>query len=378
MEFRDLKIQYRILKNDIDLAIKRVMDNAEFISGKEVKALEEQLAEYVGVKHCITCGNGTDALILALMAWKVGMGDAVFIPDFTFFATGEAPASCGATPVPVDVDKETFNISPFLLEEAIKRVIEEGILRPKAIIAVDLFGQPADYISIKKIAKKYGLLLLEDGAQGFGGAILSQRACSFGDISVTSFFPAKPLGCYGDGGAVFTDDDDWADEIRSLCIHGRGKDKYDNVRIGMNSRLDTMQAAILQVKLQQFISYELSQINEVARWYELILSNIIETPKIRENYLSSWAQYTIICKNIEERYKLQKALKLADIPSMVYYAKGMHEQKAFENKCVHIGRYDNTMYLKDRVLSLPIHPYLKKEQVKYIGKIVSEALGTGA
>ena len=222
MQFRDLQTQYQNLKSDIDGAIMKVMDMGNFISGKQVSELEEQLAEYVGVKYCITCGNGTDALSLALMTWNIGQGDAVFVPDFTFFASGEVVAFEGAVPIFVDIDEDTFNISPTSLEEAIQVVRKEGKLTPRAIIAVDLFGQPANYSDIRKIAQKYGLLLLEDGAQSFGGQIGEKKACSFGDISTTSFFPAKPLGCYGDGGAVFTDNEEWADLLKSYRIHGKG------------------------------------------------------------------------------------------------------------------------------------------------------------
>ena len=254
MQFRDLQKQYQVLKSDIDQAISQVLTDGNFISGTQVAELEEKLATCVGTKHCVTCGNGTDALTLALMVWGIGAGDAVFVPDFTFFASGETPAYAGATPVFVDVEEDTFNISPASLEEAILEIKREGKLTPRVIVAVDLFGQPADYPRIRQIADRYGLLILEDGAQGFGGRIGQQRACSFGDISTTSFFPAKPLGCYGDGGAVFTDNDEWALLLRSYRIHGKGTDKYDNVRIGMNSRLDTLQAAILQVKLRAVVT----------------------------------------------------------------------------------------------------------------------------
>lgn len=374
MEFRDLKAQYQELKSEIDDVVKRVMENADFISGMEVKELEERLAKYVGVKHCITCGNGTDALLLALMAWGVGKGDAVFVPDFTFFASGEAPALCGATPVFVDVERDTFNMSPDSLEDAIKFVWEEGKLEPKVIVAVDLFGQPADYDSIQKIAQTYGLLILEDGAQGFGGSIGEKKACSFGDIAATSFFPAKPLGCYGDGGAVFTDNDEWDKLIRSYCVHGKGENKYDNVRLGMNSRLDTIQAAILQVKLKAFQEYELERVNQIAKWYTSFLEDGIAAPVIREGFFSSWAQYTVVCKGIAKRQHIQAALSEAQIPSMIYYAKGMHEQKAFEGTGLLAGSYANTNYLKDRVLSLPIHPYMQKGQVEIVAEIMNKIL----
>lgn len=228
MQFRDLQKQYEVLKENIDRFVADVVFSAHFISGPQVAELEGKLAEYVGVRHCITCANGTDALTIALMAWDIGDGDAVFVPDFTFFSSGECPAGFGATPIFVDVDERTYNMDPVKLEEAIIRVRDEKKYRPKAVVTVDLFGLPADYDAIRPICEKYGLLILEDGAQGFGGSIRGKRACSFGDISTTSFFPAKPLGCYGDGGAIFTDNDEWAALMRSICVHGKsGEDKYD-------------------------------------------------------------------------------------------------------------------------------------------------------
>lgn len=372
MEYRDLKKQYLTLKQDIDEAVFRVMHNANFISGAEVIELEVQLANYVGVKHCITCGNGTDALVLSLQAMQVKQGDAVFVPDFTFFASAEAPAICGATPVFVDVDADTYNMSAVSLENAIQKVLEEGKLQPKVIIAVDLFGQPADYIAIREIATKYNLLILEDGAQGFGGMIGDKRACSFGDIATTSFFPAKPLGCYGDGGAVFTDREDWAETIRSLRIHGKGQDKYDNVRIGMNSRLDTMQAAILQVKLKAFEEYELSQVNKLATYYTEMLKDVVKTPAIKDGFYSSWAQYTIQLKDEQQRDEVQRKLKENGIPSMVYYKKAMHEQRAFGGLMEHVTNH--AVLLTKKVLSLPVHPYLTLAQLEEVTGIVGEVV----
>lgn len=366
MEFRDLKIQYQNLKTQIDGAISKVCSDTDFISGTAVEELEKQLASYVGARHCITCGNGTDALVLSLMAWGIGPGDAVFVPNFTFFASGEAPAFLGAVPVFVDVERDTFNISVQALEEAVLYTINNTDLVPKVIIAVDLFGQPADYPEIRKIADKYNLLVLEDAAQGFGGAIGNKKACSFGDISTTSFFPAKPLGCYGDGGAVFTNNDSWAEIIRSLCVHGKGSSKYDNVHIGMNSRLDTIQAAILQVKFESFVKYELEQVNQVAEWYKTGLQEIVFIPEIKKDFYSSWAQYTVICKSLDEREYIQKILKRNNIPYAVYYSKGMHEQVAFRKKCIEVGEYENTVYLKEKVISLPIHPYMKKDDVLFV------------
>ena len=331
MQFRDLKAQYLHLKKDIDASIAEVINNTNFISGKQVNELEEQLAEYVGVKHCITCGNGTDALTLMMMAWDIKEGDAVFVPDFTFFSSGEVVSFAGATPVFYDVCKDTFNADVYSLEKSIIAVRSEGKLTPKAVIAVDLFGQPADYRSLQKICDKYGLLLLEDGAQGFGGKIGERKACSFGDAATTSFFPAKPLGCYGDGGAVFVNDDETAAYLRSVRIHGKGSFKYDNVRIGMNSRLDTLQAAILIPKFKAFCEYELDAVNKVAELYSRQLEGSVVTPEVPDDFYSSWAQYTIQLEDKEIRDRLQKELKEKDIPTMIYYPKPMHGQTAFRD-----------------------------------------------
>lgn len=362
MEFRDLKKQYQVLKKEIDQSIDGVLNQCNFISGAPVTELEETLSEYVGVKHCITCANGTDALTMALMAWGIKKGDAVFVPDFTFFASGEVVAFLGATPVFYDVDINTYNADPISLEKAIKAVIEEGVLTPKVIMTVDLFGQPADYKKIQAIADKYQLLLLEDGAQGFGGRIGEQKACSFGDISTTSFFPAKPLGCYGDGGAIFTNDDQIADYLKSIRIHGKGKDKYDNIRIGWNSRLDTLQAAILSVKFKAFKDYELEKINFVAEQYNNLLNKYVTIPYIQPNMLSSWAQYTIQVESEKIREELRSYLNQKKIPSMIYYPKSMGEQKAFST-CRKYVSCENSNKICKQVLSLPIHPYMEKEDV---------------
>ena len=377
MQFRDLKYQYQVLKKDIDAAMLKVASDCNFISGKQVKELEEELAGYVGAKHCISCANGTDALSLAMMAWGIKEGDAVFVPDFTFFSTGEIVSFAGATPVFVDVALDTFNISIDSLEKKIKDTIEEGKLTPKAVIPVDLFGLPADYDSVRKIADKYNLLVLEDGAQGFGGKIGERRACSFGDISTTSFFPAKPLGCYGDGGAVFTDDDDAAALLRSISVHGKGTMKYDNVRIGLNSRLDTMQAAILTVKLRAFKEYEVADINKVADRYTELLGGVVKTPVIPDGFYSSWAQYTIQLDSKEERDGLQAELKKNDIPSMVYYPKPMHKQQAFEKLSFNEDDYANTTQLCDTVLSLPMHPYLTEVDMDKVVEVVKQYKARG-
>ena len=376
MEFRDLKKQYEVLKPQIDAAITDVVTGAHFISGPQVAALEKKLAAYVGVKHCITCGNGTDALTLALMAWNVGAGDAVFVPDFTFFSSGECPAYEGATPIFVDVDPHTYNMDPEKLQQAIEQVRAEGEYTPKAVVAVDLFGQPADYDRILPLCKQYGLLLLEDGAQGFGGSLHGKMACSFGDIGTTSFFPAKPLGCYGDGGAIFTDNDDWAALIRSLAVHGKsGQDKYNNIRLGMNSRLDTLQAAVLDVKFEAFQKYELEAVNRVATWYtEALQGGGLVLPEVRPGFVSSWAQYTVQLPQGTDRAAVQATLKAQGIPTMVYYAKPMHEQGAFEGTRSAQADCPVTERLCETVLSLPMHPYMSEQQVREISDAVRNAL----
>lgn len=373
MQFRDLKKQYEVLKNDIDDAMVKVATDCNFISGKQVSELEEELAKYVGVKHCISCANGTDALSMVMMAWGVKEGDAVFVPDFTFFASGEVVAFEGATPVFYDVNADTFNASLESLELAIEAVVKEGKLNPKAIIAVDLFGQPANYTELEKVAKKHNLLLLEDGAQGFGGAIGERRACSFGDAATTSFFPAKPLGCYGDGGAIFTNDDEVAEYLKSIRVHGKGSFKYDNVRIGWNSRLDTIQAAILQVKFKAFKEYELDGVNNAAEKYTELLKEHVKVPVVPNGMYSSWAQYTIQLNSKEQRDKLQTYLKEHGIPTMIYYPKPMHKQGAFEGNKVYVP-CNVTEKLCENVLALPMHPYLTDEDVEKICEHIKNCL----
>lgn len=354
MQFIDLAAQYQHLKVKIDKRIQNVLDHGKYIMGPEVAELEKELADYVGVKHAITCANGTDALTLSLMVLGIEEGDAVFCPTFTFFATAEVIAYEGATPVFVDSNEETFNICPEHLEQQIKVTLAEGKLKPKAIIAVDLFGLPANYPALQKIADKYGLKLLEDAAQGFGGSIDGQKAGSFGDIATTSFFPAKPLGCYGDGGAVFTNSDEYAELLKSYRVHGKGSDKYDNVRIGMNSRLDTIQAAILLEKLAEFPT-ELKNRNSAADKYSKELADKYKTPSVPEGYVSSWAQYTLVS---DEREKEMARYKEQGIPTMVYYGTCMHQQTAFK----HLGHTDAEFPIASKlaksVFSLPMHPYL--------------------
>lgn len=376
VQFRDLNIQYQLHKGEIDRAIKDVLSYADFINGRQVEQLESKLADYVGVKYCVSCANGTDALQLALMAWNIGENDAVFVPDFTFFSSGEVVPTVGGIPIFVDIDVDTYNMSPESLERAIQYVVKHTDLQPKVVIVVDLFGQPADFIQIRKIADKYHLLILEDAAQGFGGKIGDRKACSFGDISTTSFFPAKPLGCYGDGGAIFTDNAKWAELLYSYRVHGKGEDKYDNVRIGMNSRLDTVQAAVLLEKLN-FFEEEIKSCDQIAYEYTKLLQDTVKTPVILENMKSSWAQYTICLKNKDQRLEVVDILKEAGIPSAIYYKKPMHLQKAFSaylNKLT----YGITEMVCDCCLSLPMHPYLSSKDICSICEKINDTVKHGA
>ena len=375
MEFRDLKKQYQVLKNEIDEGVIKVMTSGAFILGKPVGELEEKLAAYTGRKHCVAVANGTDALQLSLMAYDVGPGDAIFTSDFTYFASAGSASILGATPILVDIDLKTFNMCPKDLEKRIRAVLDEGKLKPKFIVPVDLFGLPADFTEILPIAEKYGLRILEDAAQGFGGAINGKRACSFGDISTTSFFPAKPLGCYGDGGAIFTDDDEIDARLRSLRAQGKSpEDKYDNREIGMNSRLDTLQAAVLLPKLKAFEDYELEAVNRVADIYTAALKDRVVTPFIPEGFYSSWAQYTILLENREKRDRVQKALKEKGVPTMVYYPRGLHQQAAYKWMGLSDEEYPDTVRATNCVLSLPMHPYMEEKDQKYIIDSLLEVL----
>lgn len=367
MQFRDLGAQYLKLKSEIDDGIQAVVTSGKFISGPQVKELEGELAAYVGRKHCISCANGTDALELVLRAWEIGPGDAVFVPAFTFMSTAEVVALVGATPVFTDICEATFNMDAVSLENAIAKTLSEGKLKPRAIIPVDLFGQPADYDKILPIAEKFGLKVLEDGAQGFGGDVRGKLACSFGDASTTSFFPAKPLGCYGDGGAIFTDDDSVAALIRSFCVHGKGSEKYENVRIGRNSRLDTLQAAILLPKLRAFRDFELDAVNQAASWYtEKLADSRLVTPSVLPGFRSSWAQYSVLCVDEEQRNALQAKLKAQGIPAMVYYPRPLHLQKAFAGLGYALGDLPVAESVCHRVLALPMHPYLDQATIDQI------------
>lgn len=372
MQFIDLKAQYQRIKPQVEAAVLKAMNDGKYIMGDEVKTLEARLAEFVGRKYCLSCSNGTDALTLSFMSLGIGAGDAVFVPAFTFFASAETVALVGATPVFVDIDPETYNISSKSLSEQIEKVKREGKLTPKGIVTVDLFGQTADYGNILKIAKEQDLFVIEDGAQGFGGSLNGVRAGKFGDISTTSFFPAKPLGCYGDGGAVFTDSDELYELLKSFRVHGSAGDKYNNVRIGLNARLDTLQAAVLHCKLDIFED-ELSSRDRVAKRYTKNLLGRVVTPKVIEGGFSSWAQYTI-CVDPDRRAEIIEKLKEQGIPAMIYYAKPMHLQKAFENLGGKVGDHPASEKACDCVMSLPMHPYLTDEQVDFICEKLLEVL----
>lgn len=387
IEFRDLKRQYAQIKDQIDEQISKVIRGTHFISGQEVISLEKMLAEYTGRRHCISCANGTDAISIALTAAGVGAGDAVFVPDFTFFSSGECPAAAGATPVFVDVRKDTYNIDTDSLSAAVEKVIKENGLKPKAVIAVDLFGQPFDYEAVREICDKYGLLLLEDAAQGFGGKYFTvsaeeKMAGSLGDISTTSFFPAKPLGCYGDGGAIFTDDDNLAALCRSIAVHGKDMEhpddpnaKYNNIRIGMNSRLDTIQAGVIMAKFPTFKGEELDKVNDVAaRYTDKLRDCNLVLPFIGKQYYSSWAQYTVQLPEGVDRAEMQKKLKADGIPTNIYYINPMHKQGAFAGTRSSEAECPVTEELCDRVLCLPIHPYLEDNEIDYIAEKFKTAL----
>lgn len=360
MQFIDLKAQYRALETEIQANINTVLEHGRFIMGPEVAQLEKELCDYTGRKYCVTCANGTDALQMALMVWGIGEGDAVFVPSFTFMSTAEVVNLQGGTPVFVDIDINTFDMCPDSLEKAIEAVEAEGKLTPKAVIPVDLFGQCADFPRIEKIAKAHNLFVLEDGAQGFGGTVDGKRACSFGDMSTTSFFPAKPLGCYGDGGAIFTDNEEWYNILASIRVHGKGAMKYDNVRVGLNSRLDTMQAAILLPKLHAFIEHELDARHRFADYYTEKLKDAYKVPTVKEGFTSSWAQYTLLLSDEGERDALQAKLKDKGVPSMVYYPTPLHRQTVYADVKNYVT-LDNAASAAKRVLSIPMHPYLTTE-----------------
>jgi len=352
--FIDLQAQRRRLGDRIDAAIARVLAHGAFVMGPEVEALERRLADYAGVRHAITCASGTDALMMPLMAWGVGQGDAVFCPAMTFAATAEAVALTGATPVFVDVEEASFNIDVGSLGAAIGAILEAGRLRPRAVIPVDLFGQPARYDRVEPLARRHGLFVLADAAQSFGARLGNRRAAAFGDAAGTSFFPAKPLGCYGDGGAILTDDDGLDALLRSIRVHGQGRDKYENVRVGLNGRLDTIQAAILIEKLA-ILDEEIAARQAVAARYAEGLRDLVPVPEVAEDALSVWAQYTI---RVRDRDAFMAALKAEGIPTAIYYPRPLHRQPAYAHCPVAPGGLPVSERLAAEVVSPPFHPYL--------------------
>jgi dTDP-4-amino-4,6-dideoxygalactose transaminase len=369
MPFIDLQAQRRRLGDRLDRAIARVLDHGRMILGPEVRRLEDELCEFSGAAHAVTCANGTDAITLVLMAEGIGAGDAVFVPAFTFIATAEAPAQLGAIPYFVDVDEQSFNIDPKSLDAAIDDARTRG-MNPRAVIAVDLFGQPADYPALGAIAERHGLLLIADAAQSFGGAIDAKRVGGFGDYTTTSFFPAKPLGAFGDGGAIFTEDAEKAALLRSLRAHGKGGDRYDNIRIGLNSRLDTLQAAILLEKLSIFEN-ELASRDRIAARYGHALGGDLTTPKLARGYRSSFAQYTV---RHPDRDRLMTALKSEGIPSVIYYPRPLNRQAGYRQFPVAPAGVPVSERLSREVFSLPMHPYLTEAQQNRIVEALLTAL----
>ena len=375
MEFIDLKAQYAALKEEINANVLAVMESARFIGGPEVKELEEKLAAFVGRKHCVTCANGTDALQIAYMLYGIGQGDAVFCPDITFISSTEPSKMLGATSVFCDIQPDTYCICPESLERQIKAVLAEGKLTPKAVVAVDILGNPCDYDAINAICEKYNLILIEDAAQSFGASYKGKKCCSFGQIATTSFFPAKPLGCYGDGGAIFMDDDELAAVCRSICVHGKGpKGKYDNIRVGVNSRLDTIQAAVLLPKLKAMIEHEIDNRQKVADTYNAAFEKDFTTPYVIDGCQSIYAQYAILAKDTATRDKVLAHLTEKKIPNMIYYPTPQHALPVFANEPVYGETFANANDYCARTLSLPMHPYLSEADQKTIIDAVLEAL----
>ena len=372
MQFIDLGAQYRTLQSEIDERIGAVLNHGHFIMGPEVAELEQRLAEFTGIRHCLSCANGTDALQLLYMAYGVGAGDTVFCTDITMVATIEPACMLGAAPVFCDIEPDTYNISAASLERQIRAVLVEGKHRPKAVVAVDIFGNPCDYEAIEAVCNKHGLILIEDAAQSFGSTYSGKRCGSFGDSATTSFFPAKPLGCYGDGGAIFTDDDSIAGICESLRTHGKGPGgKYANVRIGVNSRLDTIQAAILLPKLEAFPS-EMERRQAAANHYNEAFSGKFATQFIAEGSRSAYAQYVLLAGDSAERDAAIERLNAAGIPNMIYYPAPMHSLPVF-GQANHYGEaFPNATSYCARTFSLPFHPYLTKEEQDFV---ISAVLG---
>lgn len=379
--FIDLATQQKIIYSGLEKRIQQVLIHGRYIMGPEIKELEERLANFAEVRHVITCSSGTDALLMALMAYGVGPGDVVFTSPFTFISTAEVVALLGATPAFVDIDPETYNMDPSQLGDAIKAVEENNPaiypipqnigprsgaeklkLTPKGIIPVDIFGLPADYECINAIAQDHGLFVLEDAAQSFGAIYHGKKAGALGNIGATSFFPAKPLGCYGDGGAILTDDDSLAEKVKSIRVHGKGTAKYDNIRIGINGRLDTIQAAILLEKFRLFPE-EIKKRNAVAIQYSEGLANAVKTPHVPDGLMSAWAQYSVLSDN---RDRLQAVLRKENIPTAIYYPKPLHLQGAFSYLGYNSGNFPVSEETSNKIFSLPMHPYLNKETIDKI------------
>lgn len=372
MEFIDLKAQYRALKNEIDANIESIIESAKFIGGPQVSEFETKLAAYVGRKHCISCASGTDALQLAFLAYGVKEGDAVFCPDMTFIASIEPACMLGATPVFCEIESDTYNINPVALEAEVKKVVEEGKLTPKMVVAVDFLGNPAKHDEIAAICQKYGMVHLEDGAQSTGAEYHGKKCGSLGDISTTSFFPSKPLGCYGDGGAVFTDDDEIAELIKSFKVHGKGpKGKYDNVRIGINSRLDTIQAGVLLPKLE-ILSEEIAIRQKIAKKYDEALGEYLQIPKIEDNSVSSYAQYCMLAQSKEQRELIINALKAEGVPTLLYYPNPMHILDAFAP--YPDVEMPNTCRYADCNFGVPFSPYLTDEDQEKVIRIIIDTV----
>lgn len=380
MRFIDLHRQYEEIQDGIRQRIDAVLQHKQFIQGPEVRELEMRLESYTGRKYVKSCASGTDALTISLMALGVGHGDAVFVPSFTFFASAESITLAGGTPVFVDCREDTFNMSADSLQEAVSGIKEEGELRAKGIIAVDLFGQPAEYEKICEVARENDLFMLEDGAQGFGGGIGDKKACSFGDISATSFYPAKPLGCYGDGGAIFTDSEELAELVDSIRNHGQGRNKYDNVRTGLNSRLDTLQAAVLLEKMELF-DRELAQRNQIAEMYTERLKDVICVPAVLDGYSSCWAQYTLKADSTEDRERIIQAMEREGIPTAVFYPVPVHRAGAYEDLSSRARAPERSLAVTEdiskRVFSLPMHPYLSEAEIDHICSIVRKTITGG-
>jgi len=390
MQFIDLAVQQKRIKDKIDAHIAAILDHGKYIMGPEIGILENRLADYVGVKHAIGCASGTDALLMALLASQIGPGDAVFTSPFTFIATAEVVSLLGATPVFVDIDPQTFNIDPGKLQSAIQAIKNNDpsihplpttkfvpgsptkVIKPRGIIAVDLFGLPADYSRLDTIAEEQGLFVIEDAAQSFGAELNGKMACAFGNIGCTSFFPAKPLGCYGDGGMVFTDDNRLAEILGSLRVHGKGHHKYDNIRIGVNGRLDTIQAGILLAKFDIFPD-EIERRRQIADRYTALLNPLsnIQTPAISEGYQSAWAQYSILALDAQHRTDLQNQLKAAGIPTAIYYPTPLHLQSAFSDLGYQKGDFPISEESAERIFSLPMHPYLAEEDQQKIVEVIA-------